>query len=245
MSPDMEFMLHIVLFGVDMLISKPYKISILLISLLVSYTASAGVVIGGTRMIYNQGNSQATISVNNPDDRAYLIQSWVNKDSNLDDNDDTFLATPPIFKLEPKSQNSVRIVYTGKALPQDRESLFWLNIKSIPSTNQNAQNQLLITVKSKMKLFYRPTGLKGDSSTAYKELSFIRSNNKIKIMNPSSYNVSIYKISFDHVDRNNIEMIPAKGELDVDAGNKKYNSAEWSAINDFGGITSTVSKIIK
>jgi len=215
----------------------------LIVSLLLAPSVKAGVVIGGTRLIYNQDSSQAAISVNNPDNKAYLIQSWVNKDSERDDNDETFLSTPPIFKLEPKSQNSVRIIYTGKALPQDRESVFWLNIKSIPSTNQNAQNQLLITVKSKMKLFYRPTGLEGDSATAYKGLSFSSENNKLRILNPSPYNVSIYKISFDGKENKDIAMIPAKGEVDI--RNYNYKSVSWSAINDFGGITPAVNKYLK
>ncbi|MBT0724142.1 molecular chaperone [Rosenbergiella sp. S61] len=228
-----------------MSICRLNKIFALLLPLSLSFAVNAGVVIGGTRLIYNQDDSQAAISVNNPDDKAYLIQSWINKDSENDDNDDTFLSTPPIFKLGPKSQNSVRVVYTGKPLPQDRESVFWLNIKSIPSTNPNAQNQLLITVKSKMKIFYRPSGLTGDPSLAYKSLEFINSNGKLRVINPSPYNVSLYKIALDGTELKNITMVPPKDQIEVSINNNHLHSVIWSAINDFGGVTSTVSKIIK
>lgn len=44
-------------------------------------TAYAGVIIGGTRVIYNEGNKDVSISVENPDKIPYLIQSWIdNKD---------------------------------------------------------------------------------------------------------------------------------------------------------------------
>lgn len=40
-------------------------------------TANAGVIIGGTRVIYNEGNKDVSISVENPDKIPYLIQSWI------------------------------------------------------------------------------------------------------------------------------------------------------------------------
>ncbi len=39
--------------------------------------ANAGVIIGGTRVIYNEGNKDVSISVDNPDKTPYLIQSWI------------------------------------------------------------------------------------------------------------------------------------------------------------------------
>lgn len=40
-------------------------------------TAKAGVVIGGTRVIYDEGKKDVSISVENPDNIPYLIQSWI------------------------------------------------------------------------------------------------------------------------------------------------------------------------
>ncbi|MCL3782993.1 molecular chaperone, partial [Prolixibacteraceae bacterium JC049] len=45
--------------------------------LLISTSAISGVEIGGTRLIYNGTGHQAAISVSNPDNTPYLIQSWV------------------------------------------------------------------------------------------------------------------------------------------------------------------------
>lgn len=135
--------------------------------LLISTAAISGVEIGGTRLVYNSGDSQSAISVRNPDNTPYLIQSWVSNNENSDDGDSPFITTPPLFKLNPNTQNSVRVMLIGNSVPQDRESIYWLNIKSIPSSSADAKNELLIAVKSKMKVFYRPAGLKGDPSLAY------------------------------------------------------------------------------
>lgn len=48
-----------------------------LISLFLINTSNAGVIIGGTRVIYNEGKKDVNISVENPDDIPYLIQAWI------------------------------------------------------------------------------------------------------------------------------------------------------------------------
>ncbi|PPS59338.1 hypothetical protein CRX72_22345 [Pantoea sp. BRM17] len=68
----------------------------------------------------------------------------------------------------------VRTAHTGAALPADRESLYWLSIKSVPGTPKEETNRLLITVKSVFKLFYRPAGLPGDAATAFEKITFRR-----------------------------------------------------------------------
>lgn len=51
-------------------------------------TAYAGVIIGGTRVIYNEGNKDVSISVENPDKIPYLIQSWID---NIDEKNNLIL----------------------------------------------------------------------------------------------------------------------------------------------------------
>ncbi len=71
----------------------------------------------------------------------------MNKQEDGDDNDTTFITTPPLFRLDPHSQNSVRVALSQDRLPQDKESVYWLNIKSIPANSGHATNELLIAVK--------------------------------------------------------------------------------------------------
>ena len=44
----------------------------------------------------------------------------------------SFYYYPPLYRLDGGQQNIERVVVTGN-LPQDKESLYWLNIKAIPS----------------------------------------------------------------------------------------------------------------
>ena len=197
----------------------------------------AGVEIGGTRVVYDGKMKQATIGISNPDDKPYLIQSWVNKDPNSDDNGEMFMTTPPLFRLEPHSHNTVRITYTGNALPQDRESVYWLNIKSIPSTDKNATNDLMIAVKNTMKLFYRPAGLPGDPATAYQKIDFKQRDGKLFAFNPTAYSVSFYDVKVNGAVLKNVSMVLPKQEISLGSIATRAPKISWRAINDFGGIS--------
>lgn len=119
--------------------------------------ANAGVIIGGTRVVYDGNKKEASIDVNNPDKTPYLIQSWV-ETLNGGAEKAPFIITPPLYRLDGGQQNIERVVVTGN-LPQDKESLYWLNIKAIPSAPKK-DNTLQIAIKTRIKLIYRPAGLK-------------------------------------------------------------------------------------
>lgn len=42
-----------------------------------AFSATAGVVVGGTRLVYDGAKKEAALNVSNPDKTPYLIQSWV------------------------------------------------------------------------------------------------------------------------------------------------------------------------
>ncbi|MDX7988021.1 molecular chaperone [Xenorhabdus sp. 12] len=204
-------------------------------------TSFAGVVIGGTRVIYISNQKEASISISNPEtDISYLIQSWVQ-----DEHDETktpFIITPPLFKLTSGNENILRIVKTGNNLPEDRESLFWLNVKSIPSTTKSEQNQLQITVKSRFKLFYRPAELAEGAATAYKALKFKTDGHKLIAENPTPYYVSFTELSAGNGTKNyeikSPGMISPFGKLSWGVPSKSISQVTWKTINDFGGVTS-------
>ncbi|SUH11200.1 fimbrial chaperone protein BcfB [Salmonella enterica subsp. enterica] len=52
-------------------------------------------------------------------------------------------------------------MYVGPSLPTDRESVFYLNSKAIPSVDKNklTGNSLQIATQSVIKLFIRPKNL--------------------------------------------------------------------------------------
>ena len=88
------------------------------------------------------------------------MQSWVNAD--LEGNVKApFTVTPPLFRLNGGKENTLRVVKTAQALPEDRESVFWLSVKTVPPEAEGKGNHLQIAVRTRIKLFYRPASLVG------------------------------------------------------------------------------------
>jgi len=127
----------------------------------------ASVVLTGTRVIYPAAASGQTLQLSNADAHPWLVQMWLDagtQDSAADmlNPEVPFVLSPPIFRVEPESGQAVRVMYIGdKALPSDRESLFYLNFTQIPalSSAQMEDNRLVLTLKSRVKVFYRPRRL--------------------------------------------------------------------------------------
>ncbi|TGH63657.1 fimbrial protein [Escherichia coli] len=145
----------------------PYSISFMATVLLLllfachSTVANAAVALGATRVIYPANQKQVLLPVTNNDPASvYLIQSWI---ENAGDQKDTqFVITPPLFSMQGKKENTLRIINaTNHQLPGDRESLFWVNVKAIPAMekDQKNENTLQLAIISRIKMFYRPTNL--------------------------------------------------------------------------------------
>lgn len=205
--------------------------------------AQAGIVIGGTRVIYNGDKKEASASIRNPEKSGvYLVQSWV--DSGEQGSKVPFIVTPPLFRINPGEENILRIVRTGGNLPQDRESVFWLNVKSIPATEdaQPRTNVLQVVVKSRIKLFYRPAGLEGPPETAYHQLTVARSGSHLTVSNPTPYYITLFTLKVDGQEIKEADMVPPKGSASFMLSSASASSVTWQAISDYGGISQTESR---
>ncbi len=198
-------------------------------------SAQAGIVMGGTRVIYQEGKREAAITVTNMDTRVpYLVQSWVENLAAEDKRPVPFVVTPPLFRLDPEQENVLRISFTGETLPADRESVFWLCVKNISPTQKGESNKLQINVKSKFKLFWRPKGL-GDAKEAWQKLTFTRSGNRLVAHNPTPFYVSFYSLAVGGKEIVEPGMIaPMSSQTWTVSGTGQVT---WRAINDSGGIT--------
>lgn len=149
----------------------------------------------GTRLIYPGSNKEASISVVNRSDLDTVMQSWV---SSTDKRDDApFAIVQPLALIPPNGRHMLRVLYAGKGLPEDRESLFWLNILEIPRKPEQA-NTLQFAVRQRLKLFYRPAGLPGSASEAVEGLAWrARQPGLIEVSNPSAFHVSLVNLQLD------------------------------------------------
>lgn len=198
--------------------------------------AHAGVTLGGTRLIYDASKHESAISVTNSQQSVpHLIQSWVEAEGSAKVKA-PFIVTPPLFRLDAGRENTLRVVFTGEtSLPDSRESVYWLNVKSIPSVERSDQNHLLIAVKSRIKLFYRPSALNTSAAEdAWKKLTFSHTAGQLTINNPTPYYVSLFSLKTGAQAIKNPPMIPPFGNVSVSSSG---GTVTWQAINDFGGKT--------
>lgn len=198
--------------------------------------AHAGVVMGGTRVVFEQGKKESSLSVTNQEKNIpYLIESWIENFDQANHDRVPFIVTPPLFRLDAGKESFLRINYLGIPLPKDRESVFWLNVKSIAPMPREKSNELQINIKSKFKLFYRPKGLPGKPSDAWQELTFRHEGNQLIAHNPTPYFISFYSLSVAHHTIKDPGMIGPFADQHWTVNDS--GAVTWSVINDFGGIT--------
>ncbi|SUY95189.1 fimbrial chaperone protein [Citrobacter freundii] len=110
-----------------------------------------------SRYVFLGDKESITITVKNNDkERTFGGQAWV---ENIFEKDTrpTFVVTPSFFKVKPDSVQTLRIIQASGELPQDKESVYWLNLQDIPPALKGSG--LAIALRTKMKLFYRPASL--------------------------------------------------------------------------------------
>jgi P pilus assembly protein, chaperone PapD len=192
--------------------------------------------VGGTRVVYQEGKREASISVTNAETHTpYLVQSWVENFAENDKRPVPFIVTPPLFRLDPEKRNMLRISFTGASLPSDRESVYWLNVKSISPSQKDDVNKLQINIKSKFKIFYRPKNLAGDVEKAWQQLQFHMTGNHLMVNNPTPYFISLFSLYVGGKEIKEPGMIAPLSSQEWSVSGT--GPVKWRAINDFGGIT--------
>ncbi len=99
------------------------------------------------------------------------------------------IITPPLFRLEAGKKASIRIVRSGLPVPEDRESLLWLNVKGIPATDgSEGKNTMQIAINSKIKLIYRPAALQGQTpESSAEKLKWNLTAKGLQVNNPTPF----------------------------------------------------------
>jgi chaperone protein EcpD len=216
--------------------------------------ALAGVVVDGTRVVYPAAKREVTINIHNPGEAPSLVQAWLDAgDSHAKPGESKvpFVLTPPLFRLDPTKVQSLRLVYTHDPLPEDRESLFWLNVLDIPprtAANPDLPNQLELAFKHRMKVFFRPAGLAGSAADAPAHLTWklLAKDGKlvaIEANNPTAYHVSLIQISATAAGH----PVTAKADMVDPFASRRFDVAdpvaapggtvalEFWFVNDYGG----------
>ncbi|MEB5959749.1 molecular chaperone [Enterobacter sichuanensis] len=207
------------------------------------YNANATVNIGGTRLLYDGAKKEVSLSVHNPDKTPYLIQTEVDNLNN-DPSKPPFIITPPLYRLDGGKENLMRVIMSG-SLPQNKESMYWLRVKAIPSAPRE-KNTLQIAVATSIKLIYRPETLKDINVEKESEkLSWRVSGNKLEVTNPAPCFINFNEIIVAGKKLHNVSYV-APGSTATFALPAGVNSGtlQFSVISDFGAVGSLHSIIV-
>ncbi|MBG9390662.1 fimbria/pilus periplasmic chaperone [Caenimonas aquaedulcis] len=151
--------------------------ALLLTLTLLAVSAHGSVIIVGTRVIYPGGSRDVSVRLLNRGDRPALVQAWLDKGDSKSTPDSIsvpFALNPSLTRIDPERGQVLRLTYTGEPLPQDKESVFWLNVLEVPpkATGEEASHVLQFALRTRIKLFYRPKGLKDKASDAARALQW-------------------------------------------------------------------------
>ncbi|MDA8512533.1 fimbrial chaperone [Citrobacter sp. Igbk 14] len=223
-----------------------WRILLALLTVTFLSQVNAGIVVGGTRLIYPGDKSDVTLSVFNKETKTpYLLQVWVDPFDKKDKTKPPFIAIPPVSRLEPGQEKFLRIIKSPGELPGDRESVFWLNVKSIPPTagdKSQGGSTLEIAIKARIKLFWRPASVNLIPERAAKEIIFSRQGNKLIVKNPTAIHVNIMDVLVNGKDVP-LNMIPPFTTLTlVMPSGTAGSTLTWRFINDYGAISAPLKQ---
>lgn len=175
--------------------------AVLLVAFALSGTALAGVTPEASRVVFPANAVERSTQLFNVNHYPVLVQAWV------DDGDITavpqaskapVVVLPPIFRMAPGDQTSLRLINAGASLPADRESLFWLNLYEIPATPDTASTDeqlVTVTMRTQVKVFMRPDKLPYAPDQMPKRLGFslAQADGKLALTidNPTPYYATI------------------------------------------------------
>jgi P pilus assembly protein, chaperone PapD len=166
---------------------------------------------------------------------SFLIQSWIENEKGDRTND--FVITPPLYVLKPATESMVKVMFNGKSLPQDRETLYWITVKAIPQQLKNsASNSLQFASANRIKIFYRPQAIKDDTAEAWKKITGSYSAGKVTLNNPTPYYLTTINVKVDGKSVQPV-MIPPKTSLVLEESFRQANNFSYQTINDYGAWT--------
>lgn len=221
-----------------------------------TFAAQANIVITGTRVIYPSNQKSITVELVNKGNQPSLVQAWIDNGNEKADPKTLklpFVITPPVSRVDPQKQQKLRVNYTGQALPQDRETLFFFNVLDIPPKPSKADldknpNYLQFSVRSRLKFFFRPANLPFPVQDSYEKVNWKLSGKQISVNNPTPYFITYSSVKIKQgnkvVATKNADMVaPFSSKSFALNGAVSGGQVEWSVINDYGGETKGISTL--
>lgn len=213
---------------------------VLFVMPIVSLSTNAAVTLDRTRIIFPGDAKSINIKITNDNpEEAYLAQSWIEDQQGNKLIKGALLATPPLQRIEPNSQSLVRLSTTPlfSQLPQDRESVFYFNLREVPPKSDEA-NTLQIALQSRVKLFYRPSSILTESETNWAhKITLEKTNKGYQLNNSTPFNLTVIGLGNSQKQGEqsqfDVVMVPPKSTQAL--ASVPLTTPHLTYINDYGG----------
>ncbi|MCW0507632.1 fimbria/pilus periplasmic chaperone [Aeromonas piscicola] len=175
---------------------KVFKVTMLIISILSTSYVDAAISLDRTRVIFPGDRSAVSLKIANQNkELPFLAQAWLEDDTGKKISS-PFIVLPPIQRLEPEMASILKIqsLPAVAQLPQDKESLFYFNLREVPPKSEQS-NTLQLALQTKIKFFYRPQALvvaDGSTKALWQEkLTLNLEGSGYYLDNPTPYYVTV------------------------------------------------------
>jgi len=221
---------------------KAAAVTVALLSALAAQQANAAIALDRTRVIFDGGQKAISLNVSNQNKQLpYLAQGWI-EDERGNKIQGPLTVLPPVQRIEPgkPSQVKVQALPATKLLPQDRETVYYFNLREIPPKSTKP-NTLQIALQTRIKLFYRPAAIAIDTNAPppQEQLTLSKQGDKYVVNNPTPYYVTIVDAgSSKSASVKGFEpmMVPPKGNLPLTVSAASVGgSPVLTYVNDYGG----------
>jgi chaperone protein EcpD len=223
-------------------------------------TSWASVIIHGTRVIFPSNEKEVSVRLSNEGQVPGLVQMWMDAgdiNAKPDETKVPFILTPPLFRVEPGKGQTLRMIYTREPLPQDKESVFYLNLLEVPPRPVDLEaenvNFMQMAFRTRIKVFYRPKAL--DSQDAYYKgpaqfaWTVVRegSGYALEVRNPTPYYFSLISAGLAAPVEGGTDVMNSEGAMVAPGGTQKYllkdlksmpaagQKVKFEFLNDYGG----------
>lgn len=213
--------------------------TLLMLGGVISQASDAAISLDRTRVIFDGNQNTMSVNIRNDNSKLpYLAQAWVeDKDGNKIQS--PLMALPPLQRVEPGDKSLVKLQLAPGAaasLPQDKESLFYFNLREIPPKSTKP-NVLQLALQTRVKIFYRPASLAKKWSPAetpwQEKLTLTRQGDRYEAHNPTPYYITLIADGTNHMDP--VMISPQSSALLGVSAASMGSQPHMAYINDWGG----------
>ena len=201
--------------------------------------AGAAIALDRTRAIFP--GSEKSISLNITNDSTsmpYLAQGWIEDEKGAKISG-PLVVGPPLQRLEARGKSTMRINAMPDAvlLPQDRESIFYFNVREVPPKSDRP-NVMQLALHTKIKLFYRPQAILPEKYSRWdNQLVLHKVNGGYRVENPTPYYMTVIGITAAPkvAVANGFQTVMVAPKSTAMVNSSHYTTPHVTTINDFGG----------